>query len=158
MTITVNTDASFSENRKIGSYAYQIIGFNFTEKKSGPIPSRCWDSTEAEAKCIFNAIYFIANNTFLMQEVKRIIVNTDSLNAIHLFRNDYENIGKFNLNKPHLTYQKRRMNQWLKTRLAGKIVEFRHVKSHTGEQNSRSVANGWCDNAAKIELGIMLNK
>ena len=86
MLVTINTDASFSNASKYGSYAFYIKSSLFCYKKANVLKEKCRDPTDAENKAIYNAIYFLLK--MHGKSVKSIIVNTDSLNSIHLFSGD----------------------------------------------------------------------
>lgn len=152
MIVTITTDASFSFTHKIGTWATWITSNMGRIHKSGKFVKSCQDSTEAEMKCIINALFMISCDPELNKVGNRIIVNTDSTNAIYIFTRNKEKVKKYHLNKPHYKELK---NVFFKTRKLLKCaadIDFRHVRAHSGAGDKRSYCNEWCDQAAKKEL------
>lgn len=146
MLVTINTDASFNKDILRASYAFWIKTDNYTIKMSGIIRTKCKDSTEAELKCIVNALYVVSKQI----GIKSIIVNTDSLNSIHVLTKDIENIRKYRLHWAD-KYMKI-ANSYIN----GKKVKYRHVKAHSGTDSSRTYVNDWCDKMAKERLKSLI--
>lgn len=144
-SITINTDASYCPKTGAAGYAFWIVCDLFTIKKSGMFKTTAKDPTDAESKCIANAIA-----TLLAQKelptVKWIIVNTDSLHSM-------ERIQSKNTRKTSGFYNQI-YAQWqtLKKRMKSEKAEFRHVKAHSGVKDKRSYVNEWCDENAKREM------
>jgi len=153
MNVTLNCDASFSNRYSMGTYAFWIVSNLGRITGSGPLRNRCNDSTEAEIKCILNALTMITMNFDLMVHVKAIYVNTDSLNAIHLLSGDEKAIKKFHLKKYNHIASK---YNTIKKKLKGKDIYFSHVKAHSDIDTKRSWVNDWLDKAAKEEMGKLL--
>lgn len=140
MNITITTDASYYNQHKVGAYAFWISTPVGKYRKSGVFKERVIDSTDAEFKCILNALHYATTkfNTLI-----KIIVNTDSMSVV-----DIVNKNKF--------YKKKR-NILLKTYNDLKIklnceIEFRHVKGHAPSVGKRNWVNNWCDKEAKKEV------
>ncbi len=155
MNVTVNCDASFSNKYSVGTYAFWIVSNLGRITGSGPLRKRCVDSTDAEIKCILNALAMIAMNFDLMVHVKNIYVNTDSLNAIHLLSGDKEAIKKFRLKKYNHLLMRYTL---IMSKLKGKDIHFSHVRAHQDTDTKRSWVNDWLDKAAKDEMGLLLTK
>jgi ribonuclease HI len=119
--------------------------------ESGKLRSECLSSTEAEMKSIVNALHSLMTNIEINLEVKWIIINTDSMNAIHLFTKNKAAIKKFKLEDARLAAIVKKYTKMLGGIKAQKI-EFRHVKAHTEDLASRSLANKYCDTMAKMEM------
>lgn len=139
MLCTINTDASFHPLYKVGAYAFWIVCNEFKIQKAGFFRDFSENSTDAEMKCIVNAIH-----TALEKKTKitKIIINTDSLHSINYFSN----------RKPKNPIMKKVRRQFLKIKnekARGIEIEFRHVKAHTGKNDARSYVNEWCDTHAK---------
>ncbi len=84
--------------------------------------------------------------------IQRIIINTDCMNAIHVYKNDMKAIKKYKLDKIYkeFTTQRNTFNQF--TTQKGIMVEFRHVKAHERTDTARTYVNDWCDKNAKKAL------
>lgn len=144
MLVTINTDASFHKDSKAGGFAFWIVSNNFKIQKCGFFEEKCRNPTDAETKAIINAIYCV-----LKQEegITRIIFNTDSLNSKHILTNDRDKIQRYNLFFGKKL--RRRFNKIIKEYNGNFEHEFRHVKAHSGKNDSRSYVNEWCDRHAK---------
>lgn len=146
MLATINTDASYSKLTKQATYAFWIKTDNYTIKRSGVIKTLCDTSTEAELKCIINALYVLSQQT----GITKIIINTDSLNSIHILTKDIKKIRKYSL---HWGDRFMKMSLSLTKEI---VVEYRHVKAHKDTDTKRTYVNDWCDKAAKEEMGKIL--
>lgn len=150
MIITINTDASFNLKAQVGTYAFSIVSNLGRIYGAGPIKKKVQDPTEAEMKCIVNALAMVKRNTQLVHKSNRIIINTDCLNAIHIFNQAKKKINKYNLSKPN--YQHARDSFFKIRKELGMVIELRHVKGHSGVQDKRSMANDFLDQACKEEM------
>lgn len=154
MLVTINTDASFHPNLKYGAYAFWAICDDFKITKSGVFRRKCIDPDDAESKCIINALTVVLKSH---TDITKIIVNTDSLNAIAYLTKDKKHVSKYRLSAS-------KMRQFQQCLLDLKIpasvkIEYRHVRAHTGLNDSRSYVNEWCDMEAKKQLRkAILNK
>lgn len=137
--ISINTDASFHPEHKIGGYAYYIMCTHFKVQISGVfkkgIPK---DSNEAELLCIEHALSMLLEKDY-MPYTQHLVINTDSLNAIEEIIRQETNIGK-NVN---------RLWQLLIKRTRARKNELMHVPSHSHEDNQESWINNWCDEESK---------
>jgi len=150
MLVTINTDASFHLKLKHGAFAFWAVSNDFKITKSGVFKSKCINSDDAEAKCIINALRVVL---LAHGNITKVIINTDSLNAIALLKFDRIHMKK---------YMGYNIKMWSHIRVAyGKVlresknkavVEFRHVKAHSGINDKRSYVNEWCDLEAKKQL------
>jgi ribonuclease HI len=148
MLVTINTDASFHPIHKYGAYAFWAVCNEFKITKSGVFRKVCTTPDDAEAKCIINAltVVFSAN-----KNITKVIVNTDSLNAIAFLTDDKEHIKRYGLStSKHHQFREafRRVKRFSKDTK----IEFRHVRAHTGAEDKRSYVNEWCDAEAKKQL------
>lgn len=155
MVVTVNTDASFSFKHKVGTYAYWVTCDDFKIKKSGVLRKKVDRSEIAEYRCIINAMH----DTLTAQRkkhIKKIIINTDCLNVIHLFKHDKQKIKMYGLGSWG-NYLTTRLELLLREhKIDRQIVEMRHVKSHEHTNTARNWVNQWCDDAAKFEISKIL--
>jgi ribonuclease HI len=153
MLVTINTDASFHPSLKYGAYAFWAICDDFKITKSGVFRKKCQTPDDAEAKCIINALTVILK---AHKGISKIIINTDSLNAIAYLTKDKNHILKYRLSMPKM----RQFQQCLTLLPIRKIeIEYRHVKAHSGVNDKRSYVNEWCDSEAKKQLRkIVLSK
>ena len=146
MLVTINTDASFHPRLKYGAYAFWAVSNDFKITKSGVFRKLCQTPDDAESKCIINAFTVILKSH---KRISKIIVNTDSLNAIAYLTKDLVHIKKYNLSLPKM----RQFQQCLSLLPIVKItIEYRHVKAHSGVGDKRSYVNEWCDAEAKRQL------
>lgn len=158
MIITINTDASFNKKHQVGTYAFWITSNLGRIKRSGILHHASADSTQAEMKCICNALYFIATNkeaTTAMKDATRVIVNTDSMNAIHLFTDNKRAVKKYKLNKKsHSRILEKYL--YIKKLFIGKEIHFSHVKAHNGTNTPAKWVNDWLDKEAKMQMSKKL--
>ena len=153
MLCTINTDASFNRKRKIGTFAFWSKMNTTTIKRSGKLRGSVDKSCEAELKTIINAIHVTLERE---AEITRVIVNTDSMNSIHILTNSKKDIRRYKLQwggKFYYAYRKT-----LEQFPCVKNIEYRHVKSHSGVQDARSYVNEWCDTMAKREMEKVISK
>ena len=149
--ITINTDASFSPEHKVGGYAFWIICDLFTIKKSGHFKINPKTPFEAELMCIANAVYTLANQPELPL-TKLIVVNSDCLNSFRrIGKKSKCDIGR-KIAFKFVKIRKRTGHTYITK------VEFRHVKAHSGTRDGRSFVNDWCDKAAKNEMRKQVKK
>ena len=150
MLVTINTDASFHPLLKYGAYAFWAVSNDFKITKSGLFKNKCISPDDAEAKCIINALKVVL---LTHSGITKVIINTDSLNAIALITNDKEHIKKYIGNNfvmwKHIRLAFSKIKQQSKSKAK---IEFRHVKAHSGVNDSRSYVNEWCDLEAKKQL------
>ena len=150
MLVTLSTDASFHNKLKYGAYAFWAVCNEFKITKSGIFKNKCINSDDAEAKCIINAlkIVLLAHN-----DITKVIVNTDSLNAIALLKNNRVHMKKYMGNNMKMwSHIRNAYNKVLRENKNKAVIEFRHVKAHTGITDKRSYVNDWCDSKAKEQL------
>lgn len=111
----------------------------------------------AEFQCILNALH-----TTLKQPqangIRKVIVNTDCLDVIHLVTGNKEACNRYRLNSwgRHLVHRYEMLLHDCK--IKKDMVEFRHVKGHLHTDTPRHYVNQWCDTAAKEEMGKLLNE
>lgn len=140
--ITINTDASLCPNTNIGGYAFWIKSDKFTIKEFGSFNQVCENSTDAELKCIINAIVRLTSNCKNINYDYILVINTDSLGAINWIKNKKNNLGA--TSSFYIEELKK------KTRCKG--VVLKHVKGHSSKNDSRSWVNRWCDEMAGNEM------
>lgn len=150
--ITINTDASWHPQQKVGGYAFHIVCNDFRIKKSGMFKSKPNSSMDAEMMCMANAIA-----TLLAQKelpgVNLIIINSDALFTFQrIGLNKKDEIGR---KVAQLLRQLRKRMSIMESVLPK--FEFRHVKAHSGKNDSRSIVNEWCDQEAKKWMRKQLN-
>lgn len=149
--VTINTDASFNYTHNKASYAFWIVSDYGKLCRYGILKGGTKTPTHGEFKCIVNALHCLF--VYLKWPIRKIIVNTDSMNSIHLLKNDKVALRKYRINKNKFVEE---LAAWhsIKGRYISKKVEieFRHVKAHTGADNSRSWVNQYCDTKAKEVL------
>lgn len=148
MIVTINTDASYNHQHKVGGYAYWIV-YNGERTKTGGVLKESTSAVEAEIKAIANALYRLIKLKY--KNVSLIIVNTDSTPAIERITGTRESKNE-EINKT-VTAINEYLNELRLYNNVGKsnmeYVEFRHVKAHTKAKDKRSYVNDWCDKIAK---------
>jgi len=154
MLVTINTDASFHPSLKWGAYAFWAISNDFKITKSGVFRKKCTNPDDAESKCILNALTVVLK---AHKGLTKIIINTDSLNAIAYLTNDRTHIKRYGLIGNKAT-EFNRLFILLRKSYVKIPIEFRHVKAHSGINDKRSYVNEWCDWEAKKQLKTKINK
>lgn len=154
MLVTINTDASFHPSLKYGAYAFWAICNDWKITKSGVFRKKCLDPDDAEAKCILNALTVVFKSH---KGISKVIINTDSLNAVAYLTNNKEHVRKYRLSPSQRTRFYRLFSEIRKT-YQRTPIEFRHVKAHSGVNDSRSYVNEWCDTEAKRQLRTKTQK
>ena len=142
--VTINTDAGFYPNEKIGSYAFCIKGDDLFLKGSGIFKELCKNSLDAEMKAIINALHVLKASGY---KAEKIVVNRDNINAKSGKQSELQTkmskiirqIKIASISRSHPNY-------------TGEYVSFRHVKAHKHTNNKRHWVNDWCDNRCKVEL------
>ena len=142
--ITINTDASFSPQHKVGGYAFYIICDLFKIQKGGMFKKQPKTAMEAELMCMANALHTLSTQKEL-PSTKWIIINSDCLFSFqHIKRKSQNELGKFVAEKLKEVRHKMSLNNVIMPQF-----EFRHVKAHNGTNDARSFVNDWCDKEAK---------
>lgn len=152
MLATINTDASFSHQHKNGSFSFWVVCDDFKIRKSGLLKTKCDNPTMAECRCIINAVHMLFQQAG-SKKVTKIVVNTDSTNAIYLFKNDAKKIAKYGL-----SWGIGLGNLFRRMVPANVTIDLRHVKAHVTTEGARNYVNDWCDNEAKKALYIGLKE
>jgi len=165
MIITINTDASFSNKFKVGTFAFWIACDKGKYFRSGALRGSVFSSIHAEMKCIINALNFVFENDDF-KSVKKIIVNTDCLFAIHKFKepnkiwSENKKITIIRESQAIKIRFKKIYNDYFSARpnVRKVFLEFRHVKAHKHTDNARHFVNDMCDKEAKVQMGLLLKK
>jgi ribonuclease HI len=143
MIVTINTDASFNSQHKIGAYAFWIVCDEGKIMKSGVL-KEALNPTDAELRCICNALYCLLKSDF--KNVRKIIINSDALYAFcRVGKNSNEVPGR----KCSSILRQLKEKYYKPSDYHKQIHEFRHVKAHSGTESKRKWVNDWCDKAAK---------
>ncbi len=150
MIVTVNTDASFSREHERGAYAFWIKSDEFKIQKSGMLKEKIARAEIAEFQCLINALWALADEDVL-QKTKRIIVNTDCLNVIHLLQYNEAAIKRWGLLKWGEGYRDK-LEMTAMGRFKNATIEYRHVKAHETTGTAKTWVNDWCDRKAKEAL------
>jgi ribonuclease HI len=147
--VTINTDASFNDQYKIGAYAYWIVSDGCRIKYAGML-KECTRSVEAELKAIANGLYRLTKSR-RVNEIHGIIINTDCTNAIEAIKGEriLKDKGCTDAIEYIHTYQRilKEANQIDKPTYS--YIDYRHVKAHSKIKDSRSFVNDWCDRQAR---------
>jgi ribonuclease HI len=143
MMVTINTDASFYPTQKAAGYAFWITTDTGRIKQAGVLKGEIITSHEAEFKCIINALHKVGSRK--LTNLKKIIINTDSLTTINLVNNNYTS-SKWGGSLLE-AYKKLLVDMNLTCQ-----IEFRHVKSHKHTKTKRNWVNEWCHINAKAAV------
>lgn len=145
--ITINTDASFHPEHKVGGYAFYIVCDLFKIQKGGMFKVQPKTAEEAEIMCIGNAIA-----TLLAQKqlpaAKWLIINSDCRYGMTRIKHRETKLSK----EVNVLWQK------LINRLGSTKNRMRHVKAHSGIADARSWVNEWCDSEAKKWMRLCVEK
>lgn len=144
-SFTINTDASHTDKGNIGAWACWIKSSHYLIKEAGLFPMPVPNSSVAELMAFEQALLLldrlVSSQDFLRHHRDKgkilLYVNTDSLWTIHALQ------GVIKRSK-HLAIARR-----IKSLTEDYIVIARHVKGHSGVQDTRSWVNRWCDTQAK---------
>jgi ribonuclease HI len=150
--ITINTDASFHSEKKVGGYAFYIVCDLFKIQKGGKFKVSPKSSMDAEMMCMANALHTLFSQKEL-PTAKLIVINSDCLFS-------FEKIGLKKQNE--IGRKVAQTLRLVRKRMASyggiyPAYEFRHVKAHSGVKNARSWVNEWCDTEAKKWMRLSLN-
>lgn len=145
--ITINTDASFHPEYKVGGYAFYIICDLFKIQKGGKFKTQPKDSTHAEVMCIGNAIATLLAQKEL-PECLWLVFNTDSKMGMDMIKRRRTTLG----------VKVDTLRQQLIKRLGSRKNKMRHVKAHKGTPDARRWVNDWCDKEAKKWMRVQLPK
>lgn len=145
--ITINTDASFHPDKKIGGYAFYIICNLFKIQKAGKFKKHPKTAEEAEIMCIGNAIATLLAQKELPASTW-LIINNDCQHGMNRIK------------KQETTLSKEVFKLWSKliTRIGSKKNLFRYVKAHNGTPDARSYINDWCDKEAKKYMRLAVKE
>jgi len=136
LTVTINTDASFGPQSKVGAYAMWIVSQRGRITKAGYFKEDDMLTAEhCEIAAIANAVHTLKKAQW--GELGKVIINTDCQHAIKRIQ------GKFNRDG----YP---MAKWVAKAIEDMDVEFRYVAAQTYGAVARTWVNNWCDEQAKI--------
>lgn len=155
MIVTINTDASWHPKYETGAFAFWIVCNDFKITRSGVLRKKCSRPEIAEFRCLINAFHVLFTQD--VSKVKKIIVNTDCLNIIHLLKKDKKAITQYRLGSwgNHLVMQLDLLMGKYKSKIE---VEYRHIKAHTTTEGAKNWVNDWCDKSAKAALWASINQ
>jgi hypothetical protein len=145
--ITINTDASWHPELKVGGYAFYIICDLFKIQKGGKFKKNPLHAEEAEIMCIGNAIATLLAQKEL-PNAKVLVINNDCKFGMH------------KIQKKQGVTAKAVHKLWIKlaARIGSEKNLFKYVKAHNGTPDARSWVNDWCDKEAKKWMRIAANE
>lgn len=148
---TINTDAGFLPDHKIGAYAYWIRCGSYFNQCSGVFKEKCANVQDAEMKAVINAMHILEVSTL---KPEMIIVNRDNINVSLKTKPGVKFTDlQRKLNKIVIRIRERSIPGDHPSKYKGhKYIEFRHVKAHTKVDSKRSYVNYWCDKRCREEL------
>ncbi len=145
--LTINTDASFHQNYKVGTYAFYIVCDLFKIQKGGIFKKKVDSPEVSEMMAIGNAIAMLSSHKEL-PKVDWLIINTDCLNGANKIKKGNTPLG----------HQIHGMLMRLVKKIGATKFELRHVRAHNGKPDARSFVNDWCDKEAKRWMGVKLKE
>ena len=157
MLVTINTDASFDVETGLGAWAFWAVCNEFKITRSGAFEDLCRSSTDAEVKCIIIALAV----SLRYAGISKVIINTDSLNAAAILKGDEAHLKKYmKCSLRHWKVVRNAYREVIQERTSKQVVliEFRHVKAHSGVLDKRSYANEWCNMNARNQLKLLKSK
>lgn len=154
MTVTINTDASFSARHNRGTYAFWIRSDEGKISLSGVLRAKCKRAEVAEFKCIINALHTLIHSEW--KGIERIVINTDCLNVIHLMNDNRKAIRRYRLRSWGEPLVEKFREIKSKSRLSRNSIDIRHVRAHVSTESSRQWVNDWCDTNAKRQMNRLL--
>lgn len=154
MIVTINTDASYHSIHRVGAFAFWIVCNRGRVLNCGALKNEIkgakTGATEAEVQSIINAIYTLKKQQW--DNITKVIINTDSTNAIAILTKNIPEIQKWKLQwggPLRDVYNKIKVNL--------PEIEFRHIKAHKTTDTAKSWVNDWCDKKAKEMLWTKIN-
>jgi len=148
MLVTINTDASFNPDLRIGAFAFWMVCNNNRLFGAGVLKGIIQNSQEAEFKAVLNALHYLKDKS-QWSGITKAIINTDCMDVVHCVN------GTRKPSKWAIEVQK----HFTKVRADLRIhIEARHVKSHSGTDEKRKYVNDWCDRKAKWALQSLINQ
>lgn len=159
MVVTINTDASFHPEHRVGAYAFWIVCDQGKMMQSGALKD-ARHPQDAEMKCIANALYALNKSTFT--NVKYIVINTDCQYGIYAIKNKDKKYMKgcekvVSLIDKIISQLRKKYDIGPKVFRKKTFISWRYVKAHTEGEDGRSWVNNWCDKAAKKALWDLIN-
>lgn len=156
---TINTDASYHPDHKIGAFAFWIVYQGQRLIQSGPL-KKPNGPNDAECMAIANALYALLK-TDAFKGIKMVIVNTDSKNAIRSIRDGGACKGaetSIKKAKEIIKLLRKKYDTPPDKSRRMPFIDFRHVKGHTKGETARLWVNNWLDRAAKTAMREQITK
>jgi reverse transcriptase-like protein len=145
MLVTIHSDAGYSQDYNLGSWACWIKCDTFLLKRSGKLKDYVVDSTQCELMAIANALTLVEKHVDVADCT--LLIKTDSIGAMKIIRNGSRK-GRF---QPILEHIRKILSKCTSYRL-------RHVKAHKYKPShahfgqSQYHVNDWCDKQASKHL------
>lgn len=144
-TITIITDASFCHKTLAAGYGVRIASVNGKKSFEGPLPT-AKDNNAAETMAIANALWHGCESG-IIQSGCIILIQSDSDNALRYLKG--VTTPPSQQIRDALCYV-----EHIKQRFS-LVLRYKHVKGHTGKLDTRSVAQKYCDLAAKRQMLLL---
>lgn len=160
MTITINTDASYHPQFKVGAFAFWIVCSEGRIVQSGPL-KEVVNAQDAELQAIGNALYAVRQSKF--ENIEHIYINTDCKYGIAAITKGNKMNGcqkTVNKIKGFISDLARKYNYTRKAAKQKKFKEFiswRYVPAHTEGGTPRRWVNNRMDELAKAALWESIN-
>jgi ribonuclease HI len=147
MLVTINTDASYHPEHRIGAFSFWMVCNQGRHFGAGPLRGIIHHSHEAEFKAVLNALHFLVNKTD-WRGVEWVIINTDNQEVFEMI-----NGGPTREWARELKASFNALRRDMKAK-----IEARKVKAHSGTEEKRKWVNNWCDKSAKQMLNSLINE
>lgn len=147
MLVTITTDASHSPDFKVGAFAFWITSELGRIKMAGPLDGQLINPTQAEVRCIVNAVYFLRKHS-KWPDIDAVVINTDSMQFINMVDNSSVHHKLASQYTKELGIFKQLTRRWR--------VHLKHVRAHEHKETKRNWVNDWCDKEAKRQLRVLV--
>lgn len=145
MHVTIICDASFCDQYKVAGYGYWIACSRNKVGGSGVVNIEVENNNTAEMMAMANTLWH-GSELLVIEKGDSILIQTDCTSAI----------AKLQGKQPCKTEQEKTVYRYFHS-TAKKLklqIAFKHVKGHSGIDDSRSVANKMCDRRAKRAMRL----
>lgn len=145
MNVTVICDASYCHEYKVAGYGYWIASARGKSGGSGKVIADVENNNTAEMMAIVNTLWHGVNDLKILRG-DTVLIQSDCTSAM----------SKLNGLQECITQQEKQVQKHYLDSITqfDIVVRFKHVRGHTVNPDSRSVANRMCDKRAKREMRL----
>lgn len=135
------TDASYCDTSKAGGYAFIAKCHSFEIRFGTHFKKDCSGCFQAEMMAIINCLTYIKKHV-TVSKASRVILYTDSEQAINHIRNHYSQLGN-NASK---------LMEDVRKEVGASKFTLKHVSAHTNGAGKLARYNAWCDRSARAYM------